>query len=593
MRTLTLDFETTNKDKGDALNPENQIVLAVWHRSWDDQLTVNFGNEYEQKQLAEDFAQCEVLVAHNAKFELQWLSRICDTQSHGYRVFDTMLAEYVLAGNRRWPLDLGSMGAKYGHGTKSQLVSKWIEAGVCPSEIPKRLLAEYCVQDVWLTRALYESLSQELERLDLAHIHDTRCRTTSALASIELKGITFDTRRTLQERDSALQQHAELQARLDAISGGLNWNSPPQLGKFLYGRLGFREITRRDGQLDRTDSGNPRTDESTILKLRPTRQDQKEFLSIYSQFVPLKKRVQTLKKLGLACEESNGKVYFQFNQAVTQTHRLSSTGKKYKVQAQNIDRDLKRLVVSPDPDYYVAEADGVQLEFRGAVQLGHDPVGLEDILAKKDIHKFSGSVIFNKPESEIVGELRTEAKPHTFKPLYGGKSGTKEQVRYYEAFRKRYKAIYDTQTKWTFQVLATGELVTEYGMRFYWPGTKISKSGYIDNTPSIFNYPIQSFCTADIIPLSLWYVWVGMQGWKSYLVNTVHDSILAYVHKDEVDAFVELVKKAFTTDIRGHLWRHYGMALEVPLGVEIKIGTFWGDDSLRSIKYDMEIKKNG
>lgn len=594
MRVLTLDFETTNKDKGDALNKDNHIVLAVWHRSWDDKLTVNFGSEYEQKELMEDVRQCEVLVAHNAKFELQWLSRI-DALPPGdqYSVFDTMLAEYVLAGNRRWSLDLGSMGTKYGYGSKSKLVSKWIEAGVCPSEIPKRLLGEYCIQDVNLTRKLYEHLSRELERLDLSHIHQTRCRTTQALADIELKGVTFDPRTTIQERDSAIQRYAELQAKLDALSGGLNWNSPPQIGKYIYGKLGFREATRADGKLDRTDAGNPRTDESTILKLRPTRPDQKEFLSLYSEFVPFKKRVQTLTKLGKACEENEGKVYAQFNQAVTQTHRLSSTGKKYKVQYQNIDRDLKRLVVSPHPDFYVAEADGVQLEFRGACELGHDPVALKDILDKKDIHKFSGSVIFNRDESEVVGEIRTEAKKHTFKPLYGGNSGTKNEKAYYRAFRERYKAIYQMQKKWTMQVLATGELVTEYGMRFYWPDTKMTESGYITNTPSIFNYPIQSFCTAEIIPLSLWNVWVGMRGWRSYLVNTVHDSILAYVHREEVDAFVELVKRAFTTDVRGQMWRHYGMDLRVPLGVEIKIGTFWGDDSLRSIKYDMEIKNNG
>jgi DNA polymerase I-like protein with 3'-5' exonuclease and polymerase domains len=435
-------------------------------------------------------------------------------------------------------------------------------------------------------------LSERLEREKLSHIHWTRNWTAYALAGIELEGITLDTGRTIQERDRGINEYAQLQAQLDALSGGLNWNSPIQLASYLYGKLGFREIARADGELDRTDTGRPRTDEATILKLRSTGPDQEKFLSVYSEFVPLKKRVQTLTKMALACEENQGRLHFSLNQTNTQTHRLSSTGKKYKVQGQNIDRTMKQWVVSPDPDYYVAEVDYAQLEFRGAAQLGRCKQAIEDILAKKDIHKFSGSVIFKLPEDKVKGEVRNEAKKYTFKPLFGGNSGTKEQKAYYNAFRKRYKGIYDTQVGWTYKVLGSGVLTTEYGMKFYWPGTKISRTGYIDNTPSIFNYPIQSFSTAEIVPLGVVGLYVAMKdkGLKSKIINTVHDSVLVLVHKDEVDEFVNLVKRRMTTDVAGILKRYYSMELVVPLGIEIKIGTYWGDDSLMSMKYDMELQ---
>lgn len=591
MRTVTLDFETTNKDKGDALNQDNHIVLACWHRSWDGRLRHVFGTEYDMAELVQDLRTCDLLVAHNVKFELQWLSRITD-EDFKFEVWDTMLAEYVLAGNRRWELSLDSMAEKYGFGRKQRLVSSFLDGGVCPSDVPSRILLEYCERDVLLCHRLHQRLAPELEGMGLSHIHRTRCRTAQALAKIELEGITLDTGRTLQERDSAINQSAQLQAELDALSGGLNWNSPKQVAGYLYGNLGFREATRANGELDRTDSGQPRTDESTILKLRATGPDQKKFLSIYSQFVPLKKRVQTLRKMGSACEENSGKLHFSLNQTNTQTHRLSSTGKKYRVQGQNIDRDMKRLVVSPDPDYYVCEVDYAQLEFRGAAQLGRCAQAIRDILDQKDIHKFSGSVIFKVPEEEVKGEVRTAAKAYTFKPLYGGNSGTKDEKAYYNAFRRRYKGIYDTQVGWTYQVLGSGRLVTEYGMRFYWPGTKISKTGYIDNTPSIFNYPVQSFSTAEVVPMGVYNLWRNLKGWKTKIINTVHDSVLVLVHKDEVDNFVNIAKRSMTTEVAEWLEAEYGMKLVVPLGIEIKIGTYWGDSSLMEEKYNMEITSN-
>jgi DNA polymerase-1 len=234
------------------------------------------------------------------------------------------------------------------------------------------------------------------------------------------------------------------------------------------------------------------------------------------------------------------------------------------------------------------EADGVQLEFRGGAQLTGDPVAIKDIIEKKDIHKFSGSVIFNKPEDQIFGELRTAAKEHTFKPLFNGNSGTAREREYYKAFRKRYNVMNTTQKKWTFEVLTNGYLRTKYGMKFYWPDTKMMADGYITNSTNIFNYPIQSFCTAEIIPLSTYFIWekLKQRGMKSYIFNSVHDSVVMYVHKDEVDEVINIVKEAFCEEVTEYLDGIYGYKMVVPLGVEIKLGTYWGDGSLKTVTYE-------
>lgn len=588
---VVLDFETTNLEKGDPLNPANHIVMVAWYCSWDGSTKHTYGNEYSLRLLLSDLRRSRFLVAHNAKFELQWLARAGYAPASCH-VYDTMLGDYVIAGNRRFDLSLEGVARRYGLGSKVGLVNRFISGGVCPSEIPRRWLVKYCRQDVLLCHEIFKKQLQELKDKGLLHIQVTRCLTTVALADIEMQGMPLEKDDVESQSKVVDTQYEELQAKLDALSGGLNWNSPKQVAAYIYDKLGFREVTRHDGELDRTDSGQPRTDEDTVLKLRSTRKDQKEFLEIYRQFVPLKKQKQTLDKFK-ACIADGGVLYGKLNQAVTQTHRLSSSGKRHKIQLQNLDRNFKRFVVSKHDDYYVAEADGKQLEFRVAVDMGHDKTGLEDIRAKKDIHSFSGSVIFQIPDTEVRGEIRTAAKRFTFKPLYGGNSGTERELAYYDAFRRRYNGVYKTQKQWTMNVLSKGELITPYGLRFYWPDTKISRSGYISNTPSIFNYPVQGFATAEIIPLTVYYLWLRMKEKcpKSKLVNTVHDSIVAMVHKDEVNQFIECCKAAFTSDVYGHLAEHYGYRMVVPLGTEIKVGKYWGDGSVAKVDYELEPKE--
>jgi DNA polymerase III epsilon subunit-like protein len=85
---IVLDFETTNEDKGSALNPDNSIVLSAW--STGNNVNHKFGTEYELNELVQ---MCEerLLIAHNAKFELQWLKRAgCELTS--VVVWDTYVA---------------------------------------------------------------------------------------------------------------------------------------------------------------------------------------------------------------------------------------------------------------------------------------------------------------------------------------------------------------------------------------------------------------------------------------------------------------------------------------------------------------------
>lgn len=575
---VVLDFETTNLDKGTALRGDNRIVLACWLSVLGEEATLSshFGGEYELSELVAACQQADFIVAHNAKFELQWLER-CGVDIGETLVYDTMLGEYVIGGNR-WVanrLGLDAIAKRRKMGAKEGLVSKMIKAGVCPSEIPRPWLLKYCQQDVLLTHRLFLLQREELQDLELEHIMYTRCLLTPVLADIEKNGMYLDKDRVEAAWKEAEGRFFELNVKLHNITGGINTNSGKQLAKFLYEDLKFAEPRDYKGNPRRTPGGQPKTDEAAIASLVPKNKKQREFLDVYREHREVSNELtKYLRKWKACCDEEGGHLTAFFNQHMTQTHRLSSSGAKYKTQFQNFPRAYKPYFRAPEKGWLVGECDGSQLEFRAAVHLGRDEVGLYDITHNVDIHAFTAQTLTEAGEETS----RQEAKAHTFKPLYGGQSGTVAQKTYYQAFRDKYKGISGAQQRWIDTVLDTGKLRTEAGLIYYWPGTKMSRSGYVENTTSICNYPVQGFATAEIIPIALVFMWHRLRrsNLRMRIVNTIHDSIITLLPEEEVKAFHELAQQCLINDVYEYLSHTYDIKLCVPLGCSVSTDQYWG-----------------
>lgn len=159
--------------------------------------------------------------------------------------------------------------------------------------------------------------------------------------------------------------------------------------------------------------------------------------------------------------------------------------------------------------------------------------------------------------------------------VYGGSSGTPAQQAYYKAFREKYKDITRTQQAWIREVAATKKLKTVTGLTFYWPNAQVKSSGYVTEQEKICNYPVQSFATADIGPLGIVNLWHAMRGMESFLVNTVHDSIVAEVAPGEVETFREKVKENMVARVYNSLALVYNINLNVELDVDINISERW------------------
>lgn len=577
---LVLDVETTNKEHGSALEPSNGLLLACWTLGRTGQHEAVWADEFSQDELLADLATVDFLVCHNTKFELGYLRR-CGLDLRKVLCFDTLIAEKVLAGNRKVLLSLEATATRRGLGHKEAVVSKIIKAGVCPSHIPTAMLETYCRQDVSLTEQVFLAQRQELSELALLPVAYCRNLVTPVLADIEFAGMTLDPDKVQETFLDYSERYVALEKQFAALTGGINPKSGKQMREHIYEKLAFEQPTDHRGNGIVTAGGKAKTDKATIGLLKAVTDEQKEFKRLAVELAKLKVPVQNLKKMQALIEAnpSDPKMFFTFNQCVTDTDRLSSTARRGGLQGQNIDRNFKRLFRSRSDSSRICESDGVQLEFRVACHLGRDKQGLADILGGLDVHQVS---------ADYHQSSRQDGKARTFRPLFGGKSGTPRERRYIDYFTKRYNGIFDTQTRWTMEAARNKYIVTETGSRFYFPEATVQERGYVAGTTKIFNYPIQQLATGDIIPLVLVLLWHLCAGFDDdcVILNTVHDSIVADVSDNVLEAYKQRVKWAFTTGVLEMLKRLYGIEFTVPLGVGIKVATHWSDTKIEE-KYEV------
>ncbi len=580
---VVIDFETSNLDKGDPDNRDNSIVLGAWCGSSGD-VHMARGNSTDFDILLDRVERSDFTVAHGAKFELGWLAR-CGVDIARILPWCTLIAEYVEAGNRQWDLSLSAALVRHGLEGKDSLVSGLIKAGVCPTEIPESWVAEYCMRDVQQTHQLFLKQRELLREKGKLGLQYTKCLLTPVLVDLEARGLHLDKARIDTVHDETMSTKNVFEVEMNALTGGLNVRSSQQKAKYIFETLGFAIPKDYKGRPIITEKSLlPKTDKKTLSLLKPKTKIQKRFVEVLTALSAKKQALSKYLIKMKTCSDAGGILKGSIGQTFTQTHRLQSNGRKYKIQLHNIPREYKRLFSARSDNWRIGEADYSGLEFTGAAQLGKDLRAIEDIRSGFDIHSFTAGIIFRyaweQADAATKQGIRQDAKPYTFKPLYGGQSGTPSEQAYFEEFRRRYPGISRTQEGWRNQVLRTGQLRLPTGLEFFWPDTKITNGGYITNTTKIFNYPIQYLSTGEIVPIGVVYQWHLMRAanLQSFMTDTVHDSTISEIHPDEEEEFSLLTKTALTQLVPWYLEKVYGIKMLLDLDVKIKLDYHWGSE---------------
>lgn len=225
------------------------------------------------------------------------------------------------------------------------------------------------------------------------------------------------------------------------------------------------------------------------------------------------------------------------------------------------------------------QADASQLEWRTAVELSKDPIGLREILNKEDTHS-KNQVAFELPSRLI-------AKIYLFRTIFRGsgwsfandpdfmhvssKPDYWDQVN--EKFYKKYAGLDAKHKEWAALVASGRPLIGPLGR--FWPiemGRDKKGNLFIPWT-ILTNYPVQG-TGADIMTIariSFRRRLAALSLSDVLLVSSVHDSIVVDAPSEHMQAITNLFHQVFD-DLARNIRNIFGYNWEVPLACEVKYG---------------------
>jgi DNA polymerase I-like protein with 3'-5' exonuclease and polymerase domains len=165
MNVLTFDVETTHRPKanggftplpyfGNHLVSIGYLMVHIDRDKEDGYLCFYHNDQPATRGGFEEFQgmldRADIIVGHNIKFDLNWVLS-CNFK-YGGPVYDTMVAEYLLARARKWPLSLEALAKRYEVTEKKKdLTEDYLKEGKTFAEIPWEIVEEYGRADVQAT----------------------------------------------------------------------------------------------------------------------------------------------------------------------------------------------------------------------------------------------------------------------------------------------------------------------------------------------------------------------------------------------------------------------------------------------------------
>ncbi len=247
MKYCVMDFETnTLKSYKRVANPfdqRNNIVLSVSKYGADNDVTFH----YEAKGTRDphiDWTRFDTIVGHNIKFDLSYIWHLEEVQlwlRSGGRIFDSMVAEYMLSAQSHSYPSLNDVSQKYGGSLKDDRIKEYWEAGLDTNDIPEQLLIEYGKYDVLNTELVFLSQLEQLRKRGMEKLFWGYMDHYAAMIEMEYNGLYLDI-------EKAHELRIELEANLKLIEANLedlarevapnlefNPSSPKQVGLLLFG----------------------------------------------------------------------------------------------------------------------------------------------------------------------------------------------------------------------------------------------------------------------------------------------------------------------------------------------------------------------
>lgn len=504
-------------------------------------------------------------IAQNCKFEYKILKR--HDIDLGENIYDTMLASYVSNPDEKHGLK--DQAARI-LGIRMTKIDELIGSGkkqLSMALVDIEKVAPYSASDTTYTFELAKYYKKNLEKPLAKVLEDIENPLVPVLTNMELTGVKIDTL-ILKDLSREITKKVQgLEKEIFKVSGEpFNINSPQQLGKVLFDKLGLEH----EGKITKT--GQYSTDARTLETL--LHNDKSGIIANILEYRQLSKLISTYTdSLPEQIDKKTGNIHCDFNQTITSTGRLSSSNPNLQnipIRSE-LGRKIRKAFTSSFDDGLILSADYSQIELRILAHMSEDPALIAAFKAGEDIHKRTAMEIYGIDEKKVTPDMRSHGKTLNFALIYQqGAFATARQLnisqkeaqefidKYFESFKKVkpfFKNLLDTAKE-------KGYSETIYGRRRYFKNLTIrNKALQREDERAVCNAPLQG-TAADIMKLAMIKAYKELKNYKSKLILQVHDELVLDVHPKEKDKIEKIVVEC--------------MELEQPLKVPLVVNLSWG-----------------
>lgn len=402
----------------------------------------------------------------------------------------------------------------------------------------------------------------KIAALDL--YNDLELPLVQTLANMEIEGFPLNTS-VLDEFGNVYKEKiSSLSKMIYQLAGKeFNLSSPKQIADVLYNQMGLPSNRKGSTSVDNL------KDIIDLHPIVPLILEYRKYFKLVSTYIEgLKPHVY-----------KDGKIHASFNQALTQTGRLSSSNPNL----QNISirdeegKNIRKAFFYQEEEYEILSLDYSQIELRILAHLSGCESLKSVFLSNEDIHSATAKKVFHI-SGEPTAAQRRKAKAVNFGIIYGISDwGLAEQLEIpvneaKEIINNFYAAFPEISVFFRNIVndaLKNGYVSTMHGRRRYL--RELHDSNYQVREfakRAAMNAPIQG-SAADLIKIAMIKVEKALreQNLKTKTVLQIHDELIFKVPKEEKEIVYNLVKEQMIN----------ALDLSVPLEVDGGFGRTWYD----------------
>lgn len=539
-KVMILDIEKGNYHKcfvNGIYFSTNQEVYYFSRKNFNDCDFINFMKDSSKEKITYDFKALKVSLA-NLGIEVNGLK------------FDLFLASYLI--NPSLNNDPVSIYGYFG-------INLLLKDNLSLFE------DNYFDKMAYYLEKIYPSIINKLETTDnLSLLLDIEQPLCNILSEMEIEGFPLNEKVLSQINDEYSTILNSIQSQIYELAGyEFNIASPKQVADLLFNKLNLPTNKKESTSIEVLNS---------LIELHP-------IIPLLIEHRKYSKLVSTYSQGLLNYLYPDHKIHTMFNQALTQTGRLSSS----EPNLQNITtrseegKAVRKAFFYDDDKNYLLSLDYSQVELRILASLSSSQELIDIFNEDGDIHSATAMKVFKLSKDELTSEHRRRAKAINFGIVYGISdwglseqisSSPKEAKEIINTFYENYPEIKEYFVNTINKAKEDGYCSTLYKRRRYIPELTSDNFQTREFGKRVaMNAPIQG-TAADIMKICMIEVdkFLKENQYKTKIVLQIHDELLFKVPEEEKDIMPKILKNIMENCVN---------TLQVKLKVDGSLAKTW------------------